>query len=202
MEEMSLHKENSEQVRKRELPNPQKVGILMGVVALVAPYGFIYYPSYRDPRLFIYAVMWGLFVHTTGWYFEVPNYLNIPLSMLYQMIIVFGYLIGTRVLFAHQTMRYFQGKATRKRLIVLGVLAELSMAVILIMDMLQFIILTVRNPGGQFTLSLFSPIPIPIMLPLVLFLLRYFPTPSESDWDLERETKKWLPETSPDSTMA
>ena len=136
-----MNKENREQVRKRELPDPHRVGLLMGAVALAAPYGFIYYPSYRDPRLLIYAVMWGLFIRATGWYFEVPNYLSIPLSMLYQMIIVFGYLIGTRVLFAHQTMRYFQGKATRKRLIVLGVLAELSMAVILIMDMLQFIIL-------------------------------------------------------------
>jgi hypothetical protein len=202
MEEMSFQKENREPVRKRGLPNPQKVGFLMGVVALVAPYQFIYYPSFRFPEVHIFAVMWTLLVRTTGWYFEVPNYLNLPLSMLYRLIIIIGYLIGIRILFAYQTMRYFQGKTTRKRLIILGVLAELPLAVTLLMNILEFIILTAMYEGGQFTLSLFSPIPIPIMLPLVLFLFRYFPTPGKSDWDLERETKKWLPETSPDSTKA
>jgi hypothetical protein len=97
-------------------------------------------------------------------------------------------------------MRYFQGKTTRKRLIILGVIAELPFAPLLLWEILHFVILTTMHPGGDFTLSLFSLIPIPCMLVLGVLLLRYFPTPSESDWDLESETKKWLPETSPDST--
>jgi hypothetical protein len=195
-----MNKENREQDRKREPPNPKQVGLLMGVVALVAPYQFIYYPSFRFPEVNIFAVMWTLLVSTTGWYILIPNYLNLPLSMLYRLIIIIGYLIGIRILFAYQTMRYFQGKTTRKRLIILGVLAELPLAVTLLMNILEFIILTAMYEGGQFTLYLFSPIPVPSMLPLVLLLLRYFPTPSESDWDLERETEKRWVETGSDST--
>jgi hypothetical protein len=201
MEDSSLHKKNREKVKNRKLPDSQRVGLLMGVVALVAPYQFIYYPSFRFPEVHIFAVMWTLLVRTTGWYFEVPNYLNLPLSMLYRLIIIIGYLIGIRILFAYQTMRYFQRKTTRKRLIILGVLAELPLAVTLLMNILEFIILTAMYEGGQFTLYLFSPIPVPSMLPLVLLLLRYFPTPGESDWDLESETKKWQLETGPDPAM-
>jgi hypothetical protein len=226
MEEMSFHKENREPVRKRGLPNPQKVGFLMGVVAFFAPCVLFYFPSYRDSELSVIALMWTLLVRTTGWHIIVPNFLdfldfifhplillqdiqNIPPLMLpdvlfLSMIIISSgwYFIGIRILFAYQTMRYFQGKTTRKRLFIMGVLAEFPMAIVTFGEILRFVILTVMNPGGQFTLSLsiFSPIPIPCMLIFGMLLIRYFPAPGESDWDLEKETKKWLPETNPDST--
>jgi hypothetical protein len=222
MEEMSFHKENREPVRKRGLPNPQKVGFLMGVVAFFAPCALFYFLSYRDSELYVIALMWTLLVRTTGWHIIVPNFLdfiflplillqdiqNIPPlilpDVLFSSIIIIissgWYPIGIRILFAYQTMRYFQGKTTRKRLFIMGVLAEFTMAIVTLGEILRFVILTVMYEGGQFTLSLFSPIPIPCMLVIGILLLLYFPAPGESDWDLKRETKKWWLKTSPDST--
>jgi hypothetical protein len=198
MGDLRMYKENHKLVRKRELPNPQLVGLLMGVVALVAPYGFTYYPSFRFPEVNIFAVMWMLWVSTTGWYFEVTNYLVLPLEFLFQLMMIIFYLIGIRILFAYQTMRYFQGKTTRKRLIILGVIAELPMAALLLMDTLQFIILTIL--GVDVYIGSTYPIPIPCMLVIGILLLRYFPAPGESDWDLKRETRKWWLKTKPEST--
>jgi hypothetical protein len=196
-----LHKENNEQFRKRGLPNPQKVGFLMGVVALVVPAVFLYHPSYRLPVLHISAVMWTLSFYGTEWRFTISNLLY-PLLNMNPMNLIGFWIIGTRILFAHQTMRYFQGKTTRKRLIILGIIAELSNVPFLLVIILQFVIRTVIYEGGQFTLDLSSPIPIPCMLVLGLLLLRYFPSPGESDWDLKKETKKWWLKTGPDSTKA
>jgi hypothetical protein len=193
-----MNKENREPLRKRGLPNPQLVGLLMGAVALVAPFLFSYHPSYRFPELHIGALMWTLSFYATEWHFIVNNLLDPFLHI--DPTDLFGiWIIGTRMLFAHQTMRYLQGKTTRKRLLILGIIAELPMAPFLLMNILQFVILTTMNPGGDFTLSLFSLIPIPCMLIFGILLLRYFPAPDESDWDLKRETKKWWLKTGSDS---
>jgi hypothetical protein len=196
-----MNKENREPLRKRGLPNPQKVGLLMGVVAMVAPFLFSYLPSYRFPELHIGALMWTLSVYATEWHFIINNLLE-PFLYIDPMDLFSVWIIGIRILFAYQTMRYFQGKTTRKRLIILGVIAELPFAPLLIWEILHFVILTVMNPGGQFTLDLYSPITIPCMLVFCLLLLRFFPTPGKSDWDLKKEDKKWWLKTGPDSTKA
>jgi hypothetical protein len=198
-----LHEENREQVQSRKLSGPQLIGLLMGVVALVAPYGFEYYPDVNFPEVYVLAVVWVLLVRTTGWYLKLPPYLDIlqlQLGPLFYLIITPLFLLGIRILFAYQTVRYFHGKTTRKRLIAVGVLAEFPMAVFLLGDILRFIILIINRTITSF--PSYPIIPIPCMLVLVLLLLRYFPTPGESDWDLKKESKKWWPETSPDSTKA
>jgi hypothetical protein len=197
---MSLYKENREQVRKRGHPDPHRVGLLMGVVALVAPYGFEYHPDVNFPVVYIYAVVWGLLVRTTGWYLKLPPYfdiLQLQAGSLFLLIITFMYLLGIRILFAYQTVRYFHGKTTRKRLISLGVIAEFPDAIFLLGDILRFIILIINRTITNF--PSYPIIPIPCMLLLGLLLLRYFQTPGESEWDLKKESKKWWPETSPDS---
>ena len=199
MGDLRMNKENREPLRKRKLPNPQLLGLLMGVVALVAPAVFSYIPSYRFPVLHISAVMWTLSFYATEWRFTVTNFLALLLYM--DLMNVFGvWIIGIRILFAYQTMRYFQGKTTRKRLIALGIIAELPFAPLLLWDILHSIILNAM--GVQTSFGFTSPIPIPCMLVVGILLFRYFPTPSKTDWDLERETeKKWV-ETGPDSTNA
>jgi hypothetical protein len=172
----------------------------MGVVALVAPYGFRYHPDINFPEIYVYAVVWGLLVHTTAWYLELPPYLDIlqfPPGTLFYLVIILLYLFGIRILFAYQIMRYFQGKTTRKRLITVGVLAEFPMAAATIGDILLFVILIINRTITY--LSFWYLIPTPVMLLLGFLLLRFFPAQGESDWDLKKESKKWWPETSPDS---
>jgi hypothetical protein len=203
MGDLRMNKENREQVQKRGHPNPQQVGILMGVVAVVVPYGFSYHPDINFPEIYVYAVVWGLLVRTTAWYLELPPYLDIlqlQAGSLFLWIITFMYLLGIRILFAYQTVRYFHEKTTRKRLITVGVLAEFPMVVFLLGDILRYIILIINRTITSF--PSYPIIPIPCMLILGMLLLRYFPTPSESDWDLERETEKMWVETGSDSTKA
>jgi hypothetical protein len=221
MDDLIMNQENREQVRKRGLPNPHLVGFLMGIVALVAPNGFIYYPSYRFPEFHVGGAVWGLSFYATEWRFTVINLLetiflpliilqdrqNIPPlilpDVLFLSIIIMSiewYFIGIRILFAYQTMRYFQGKTTRKRLFILGVLAELPYAPLQLYDILRVVIMTAM--GTKTSIVFILPIPIPCMLVFCLLLFRYFPMPSESDWDLERETEKRWVETGKDSTKA
>ena len=195
MGDLIMNKENCESLRKGGLPNPQQVGLLMGVVALVAPYGFIYYPSVRFPEVHIFAVIWLLLIGVTGWYFLV-NILDHLLTMNFQIIMIYFFLIGVRILFAYQIMRYFQRKTTRKRLITLGVIAELPMALFLLMDILHFVILTILGKIGGF--DFLTPIPIPCMLILSFLFLRFVPALGESDGDLKRKTEEWWLETNPD----
>jgi hypothetical protein len=200
MGDLRMHKENCEQLQKHKIPNLNLVGFLMGVVALAAPYEFYYYPSVHSPEIRINSVMWILKVDATEWYFRLHNYLNLPLGYLFQSIVIVWYLIGIRILYAYQTVKYFQGKTTRNRFIALGVVADLPWVGLLLVITFEFVIDTVMGVMTSFGFTF--PIPIPCMLIFGMLLLRYFPAPGESDWDLERETKKWLPETSPDSTKA
>jgi hypothetical protein len=197
MGDLRMNKENSEQVQNHGLPNPLLAGLLMGVVALMAPYGLNYYPDGSSPRVYVQAAVWMLLISPTWWHFEVATYLSALLEMFFYLIYYILYIIGIRILFAIQTIRYFQGKTTRKHLIIFGMLAELPYAPLQLWEILRFVNMIINR--GSTNLSIGSQIPIPCMLVLVLLLLRFFPAQGESDWYLKRETEEWWLETGPDS---
>ena len=103
--------------------------------------------------------------------------------------------IGFRILFPYQMMRYYQGKTTRKRTLVLGVYTELLEVPLTIFEAI-FVALIYRMWSGIYILSRF---PIPLLLIVGIWLIRFFPAPSKQDWDLEGETRKWWLENGPSS---
>jgi hypothetical protein len=187
--------QNREPFRKLGLKDPRLVGLLMGAVALLAPFMFSYYPSVRFPEVHIGGLIWGLSFYTTEWRFGVDNPLD-PFSMSPGMLIIL-WIIGIRLLFAYQTMRYFQRKTTKVRMLAVGVLAELPLVPhILLLKLYEAILIAI---GVDASIGTGFPIPIPCMLVISLLLLRFVPISSESMEELKSDTRKLLVKTSPDS---
>ena len=168
----------------------------MGVLAFVAPIAFMYHASFLYPYIEIYALMWGVRFSSTAWDFWVYILID-PWSFITLESWLF---IGIRILFPYQMVRYYQGKTTRKRTLVLGVVSDLSyilLAFLLAFLMLfQIMILAARGVDVGIP-GIGLPLPIPSLLVVGMLLIRFFPPPSKQDWDLEGETRKWWLENGP-----
>ena len=175
--------------RKRGLQDPRLVGLLMGAVALLAPFQFSYHPSYRFPELHIGALIWGLSIYATEWRIAVGNPLD-PFLISPVMLIVL-WMVGIRILFAYQIMRYYKGNTSKKKMLVLGLLAELPwLPIWLVMKLYEAILIAIGVHAG---IGVGVPIPIPCMLVISLLLLRFVPISSESVKEVKNDTKKmWV----------
>ena len=107
----------------------------------------------------------------------------------FTIFLVFIPFMFLRLVFVYQVYKYYLGIASRKRVVTVGILAELQFALI----SLAIIPFGLSSPGIAAILS----IPIPILLIVGLLMLRYIPKPkgtskwTESDgndwWDKEKE---------------
>ena len=100
------------------------------------------------------------------------------------ILIVFIPFMFLRLVFVYQVYKYYLGIASRKRVVTVGILAELQFALI----SLAIIPFGLSSPGLAAILS----IPIPILLIVGLLMLRYIPKPKGiSEWTELDEDKDW-----------
>jgi hypothetical protein len=108
--------EEDNQRLDKKIMRTQSVGLIMGVVALFGPAAFL---TIGPSDFEIIAMMW---VYTTfGWEVTQPYFIGPPLAILMSL----PYTI-LRPVFVYQIIRYYEGKTTMIRTLIVGLIAELQ----------------------------------------------------------------------------
>jgi len=159
--------------------NPTVVGIVMALVALLAPFAFGFF-GYDGLHLSMTAVLWGF---TSSPYFTYLEIMNI--FTLFAMM-PFGFL---RLAYAYQMVRLYKGRTTKKRTLTLGIVSELPFAFLFIL----YLIVWFLDPYGP--MGLMGPT---LTLLIVGILITRFRPPPESHgiWEEMSEEKSWWVEES------
>ena len=176
---LGVNKESCEPLPKCGSLDPRVVGLLMGVLAFVAPFEFHFDEFYDIPYLRITALMYGLWLGTTGCHIEIYG-----LDPWAYMLPSYTYVLVIRILFAFQMVRYYQGKTTRMLTLVWGVVADLGYTPTILLENLWHFIF------GFYEGIINVPVPIPVLLVVCTLLNRFFPAPPERIWDSVSDTEE------------
>jgi hypothetical protein len=161
-----------------KLIEPQTIGAIMGIMALLAPVSFnVHSPPNGGFLLLIVAVGWSL-------EFKSPDILEFRFfdinAMILPLLISF-----LRVVFVHQMVRYYQGKSTRNRAIRIGILAELQTTLISIPLLLSMLL----SPD-RFIPQIVGP--VPVLLLVGLGFMKFTPPLQPSIlWKEDKEIEHW-----------
>ena len=159
--------------------NPTVVGIVMALVALIAPLAFSI-AIYDGLHLSVTAVLWGFISSPYQTYLEILNILTLAIMM------PFGAL---RLAYAYQMFRLYKGRATRKRTLTLGIVSELPFVMLFILYQIMWFL----NPYSPMGLAG----PTLILLIVGIFIIRLKPPPEPPEiWAEMPEEKPWWVEES------
>ncbi|MFW9864392.1 MAG: hypothetical protein ACFFET_19050 [Candidatus Thorarchaeota archaeon] len=161
----------------------------LDIIAVLGPAAFIHssYTGIPYPLIQIMAMSWLL-----SWGDREPT-LMIALTQPYYLLAA-QLMTFPRLIFAYMISRLYNEKTTMKRVLCIGIIAELWLPAIYYMPFLLQAIMVPSTIGGVTII-----IPIPILLIAGLYMLRKKPTkglpvtwadgePSEDWWDKQAET--------------
>ncbi|MGY5861213.1 MAG: hypothetical protein RTU09_02390 [Candidatus Thorarchaeota archaeon] len=159
--------------------NPNVVGIVMALVALIAPLAFSI-AVYDGLHLSVNAVLWGFISSPYQTYLEIVSIFTVVTMM------PFGFL---RLAYAYQMVRLYKGQTTKKRTLALGIVSELPFAMVSIL----YIIMWFFNPFNPMGLAG----PTLILLIVGTLIIRLKPPPESPEmWKEMPEEKPWWVEES------
>ena len=154
--------------------NPEVVGIVMALVALLAPLAFSI-AIYDGLHLSVTAVLWGFISSPYQTYLDILN-----IFTLFAMM-PFGFL---RLAYAYQMVRLYKGRTTKKRTLTLGIVSELPFMILFI----PFVIIWLLDQHGSVALGG----PTLILLIVGILIVRFRPPPeSPETWAEISEEKSW-----------
>jgi hypothetical protein len=159
--------------------NPEVVGIVMALVALLAPFAFNI-AIYDGLHLSVTAVLWGFISSPYQTYLDILN-----IFTLFAMM-PFGFL---RLAYAYQMVRLYKGRTTKKRALTLGIVSELPFVMLFILYLIMWFF-SPYNPMGLAGPTL-------ILLIVGILIIRFRPPPeSPETWAEMPEDKPWWVEES------
>ncbi len=159
--------------------NSLVVGIIMALVALLAPLMFTFF-DYDGLHLSVLAVLWIFTSVPWGTHLEILD------TYILTTMMPFGFL---RLAYAYQMFRLYKGRTTKKRTLTLGIVSELPFAILFI----PFVIIWLLNPYGPMVLS--GPTLILLIAGILIIRLKPPPQPPEI-WEEMPEEKSWWVEES------
>ena len=162
-----------------KLVNPMVVGIVMALVALLAPLTFSI-AVYDGLHLSVTAVLWG-FISS-----PYQTYLGIADIFLLVAMMPFGFL---RLAYAYQMVRLYKGQTTKKRTLTLGIVSELPFVMLSILYLIMWFFYP-YSPMG-----LAGPTLILLIVGILIIRLKPPPKPPEI-WEEMPEEKPWWVEES------
>jgi len=159
--------------------NPVVVGIVMALVALLAPLAFSI-TVYDGLHLSVTAVLWGFISSPYQTYLEIVNIFTLVTMM------PFGFL---RLAYAYQMVRFYNGLTTKKRTLTLGVVSELPFVMLSILYLIMWFFYP-YSPMGLAGPTL-------ILLIVGILIIRFRPPPESPEiWEEMSEEKPWWTEES------
>ena len=159
--------------------NPNVVGIMMALVALLAPLAFSI-AIYDGMHLSVTAVLWGFILSPYQTYLEILNIFTLATMM------PFGAL---RFAYAYQMVRLYKGLTTKKRTLTLGIVSELPFVMLAIL----YLIMWFFNPYSPMGLAG----PTLILLIVGTLIIKFRPPPKPPEiWVEISEEKSWWEEKS------
>ena len=147
---------------------------LLFIIAFFAPFNINIYPS---DGFYSSIQIVGM-----SWQLTLTPYVDFMIDVAFLLM----YLPFTffRIAFVYAIYKYYHGKTTRTRVIIVGLLGELQLPLI----GLAIIPIIISNPY----LTLMFSIPIPILLIVGLLILKVVPRPlTDSSWAPSGESKEW-----------
>jgi len=159
--------------------NPLVVGIMMALVALLAPLMFSF--TFHDGLCFgVLAVLWSFTLAPWGTHLETSD------TFTFAILMPFGFL---RLAYACQMVRLYMARTTKKHTLALGIVSELPITILLI----PVLIMLLLHPDGP--MVLFGPTFILLIVGILIIRLKPPPKPPEI-WEEMPEEKPWLVEES------
>ncbi len=169
-----MSKEPATPAIKDKPVNPIVVGIVMSLVALLAPLAFSI-AVYDGLHLSVTAVLWGFISSPYQTYLEILNIFTLAMMM------PFGAL---RLAYAYQMLRLYKGRTTKKRTLTLGIVSELPFVMLFIL----YLIMWFLNPYSPMGLAG----PTLILLIVGILIVRFRPPPESPEiWVELSEEKSW-----------
>ncbi|MCK4484017.1 MAG: hypothetical protein KAU89_04285 [Candidatus Thorarchaeota archaeon] len=169
-----MSKEPTTPVIKHKSGNPTVVGIVMTLVALIAPLAF-FLSDYDGLYISLIAVLWSF---TSSSYYTslvIADILTLSMSL------PFGFL---RFAYAYQMVRLYKGRTTKKRTLTLGIVSELPFAILFIPNLIMWLL----TPYGPMALGG----PTLILLIVGILIVRFRPPPETPEiWEDLSEEKSW-----------
>ena len=156
---------------------PQTLLALMLVVALFGPASIVIQPAVRPfSNWIIIAMLW--ITHFSQ--LEMRSIIVDPFVFVHN-----GLLLTFRIPFAYQIYRYYKGRTTRERTLIVGIVSEIQHTLTwIVIDFISFL----GFPGFLRGAGFPTAYPIPILLILGYYFLKY---PIERIQDI---TKPWKSE--------
>jgi len=153
------------------------IGGIMAIVAVFSPLVLSINSSEWDTSIMIVAMTWQGNISSWGSYFYFDLYglfASLPFTFL-------------RLAFLVLMIRLYQGKTTKKRTLIVGILSELQLVILFYGAMIISILLSPYPPS-----YLQIMIPVPLLL-LTGILIMHFDPPKEGTMWIEEETagKSW-----------
>jgi len=144
---------------KDKQANPIAIGIVMTLVALLAPFT-VGLSGYDGLYLSMIGILWN--------FTSSPYYTSLEIANIFTLAIVipFGFL---RLAYAYQMVRFYKGLTTKKRALALGIVSELPFAILFI----PFFIMSFLDQYSPITLAG----PTLILLIVGIFIIRFRPPP-------------------------
>jgi hypothetical protein len=162
---------------------PSNVGSIFGVLTIVCPIMVLFHPIAGGAGLHFSIINLGF---GFDYYFgQVEIWIYEPLAFLSELVFVFF-----RFVFAVQIVLLYQGRTTKRKTILAGVLGELP---ILILSISRDLVLLLQWLSGGISQSLMIPTPIILLLGLLLF--KKYPS-IDTIWDDRSKSCDWWIESS------
>jgi hypothetical protein len=159
--------------------NPTIVGIVMALVALVAPLAF-FFSGYDGLYISLIAILWSFTSSSYYTQLVIADIFTLGMSM------PFGFL---RLAYAYQMFRLYNGRTTKKRTLTLGIVSELPLAILFI----PYLIMWLLNPLSPLALAA----PTLILLIVGILIVKFKPPPKPPEtWVEISEKKSWWEEKS------
>ena len=174
-----MSEESATPATKDKPVNPVVVGIVMALVALLAPIAFGF-SSYDGQHLSVFAVLWAFSSSPYLTHLEIMNIFSLITMM------PFGFL---RLAYAYQMFRFYNGRTTKKRTLTLGIVSELPFVMLFVL----YFIMWFLYPYGPMGLA--GPTLILLIAGILIIRLKPPPKPPEM-WEGMPEEKPWWAEES------
>ena len=169
---------------------PWMISAIMFVLAFYGPMSFNIYPGLGP----FGTDMISIFSMT----YQVANIFALGITLFELPLVMIASLFSfMRPVFAYQLSRYFKGKTTRGRTIVVGVISEIQMTIITGVMLLYLM----TNPFTPFVYMIAVPIPVLLLLGLI-FMWKVPVVESHGPWKELDESKEWWDEKSETESKA
>ncbi|MHA1483757.1 MAG: hypothetical protein ACTSPR_00390 [Candidatus Thorarchaeota archaeon] len=168
-----MSKEPATPAIKDKQANPITIGIVMTLVALLAPFTVSFY-GYDRLYFSMIGILWNF---TSSPYY----YTSLEITNIYILPIVIPF-VFLRLAYAYQMVRFYKGLTTKKRTLALGIVSELPFAILL----LPFLFLSFLDPYGS--IMLVGPTLILLIVGILIIRLKLPPEYLETWEELYEET--------------